>query len=69
MNPLAAMALTVKELEPGEFHWIWLDETASSDDDLLSYSPRIVSPPHANAAAAWTAGYLALRAALRSAPT
>jgi hypothetical protein len=70
MNALAAVALTVKELEPGEFHWIWLDEnTAPSDDDLLSYNLRTVSPPYPNAAAAWTAGYLVIRAALRSIPS
>lgn len=59
------MALAVKELEPGEFHWIWLNETASSDD-LMSYLPETFSRPYPNAAAAWTAGYLAVRAALRN---
>lgn len=59
------MALAVKELEPGEFHWIWLEE-ANSSDDLLSYLPRTFSRPHSNAASAWTAGYLTVRAALRS---
>jgi hypothetical protein len=66
MSALLIPALCVKELEPGEFHWILLDETASPDDDLLSYRPRTVSPPYANAAAAWTAGYLVIRALLRS---
>jgi hypothetical protein len=67
MNPLASLALTVKELEPGEFHWIWLNETVSSDD-LLSYSVHTISVPYANAAAAWSAGYLAIRAVLRGSP-
>ncbi|RYE67244.1 MAG: hypothetical protein EOO81_10645 [Oxalobacteraceae bacterium] len=66
MSALLIPALCVKELEPGEFHWILLDETASPDDDLLSYCPRTVSQPYANAAAAWTAGYLVIRALLRS---
>ena len=32
MNAATVTALTVKELEPGEFHWIWLDETSSAAD-------------------------------------
>ena len=60
------MALAVKELEPGEFHWILLDE-AASEDDLLSYSARTFSKPHRNATAAWVEGHLVMRAALRKA--
>ena len=59
-----SMALAVKELEMGEFHWILLREEASSSDDLLAYSPQKISRPHADAKAAWAAGYLALRAGL-----
>ena len=67
MKPHAALALAIKELEAGEFHWILMEEAGSSDD-LLSYTPRSISLPYANAAAAWSAGYLAMRAMLRSAP-
>ena len=67
MRPATSLALTVKELELGEFHWILMDEAGSSND-LLSYTPRSISLPYVNAAAAWSAGYLAMRAVLRSTP-
>lgn len=66
MSTFLSMALAVKELEPGEFHWVLLDE-AASDDDLLSYTAQTLSEPHRNAAAAWAEGYLVMRAALRKA--
>ncbi len=65
MKAATSLALTVKELEPGEFHWILMDE-ADSSDDLLSYTLRSISLPYVNATAAWSAGYLATRAMLRS---
>jgi hypothetical protein len=64
MSNTFSLALAVKELEAGEFHWILLEETASSDD-LLSYVPQHFSEPHRDAAAAWSAGYLAIRARMR----
>lgn len=65
-NAATTTALTVKELSVGEFHWVLLTEAqGSSSDQLLSYSPSKISSPHANAMAAWVAGYLALRAILR----
>lgn len=64
MNNSSSLALAVKELEAGEFHWILLEE-ASSSDDLLSYEPQFYSEPHRDAAAAWSAGYLAIRARMR----
>jgi hypothetical protein len=64
-TPLSA-ALAVKELESGEFHWILMDETLSSDD-LISYMPQKLSKPYRNAEAAWAAGYLMVRATLRKA--
>ncbi|RYZ87886.1 MAG: hypothetical protein EOP06_11895 [Proteobacteria bacterium] len=66
MSTSFSMALAIKELEPGEYHWILLDE-ASSEDDLLSYAPQAFSDPYKNAAAAWAAGYLMVRATLRKA--
>jgi hypothetical protein len=59
-------ALAVKELEPGEFHWILLQEENTSDD-LLNHAPETFSEPHRDAAAAWAAGYLVIRAAMRRA--
>lgn len=64
MSPAFPSALAVKELEPGEFHWIILQEEESSDD-FLNYVPKTFSAPHRNAAAAWAAGYLVIRAATR----
>ena len=64
MSPAFPSALAVKELEPGEFHWIILQEENSSDD-LLNYVPETLSEPHRDAAAAWAAGYLVIRAAMR----
>ena len=65
MNGVAtSMALAVKELEIGEFHWILLREEASSSEDQLAYSPLKMSRAYADGKAAWAAGYLALRAGL-----
>lgn len=66
MSPAFSSALAVKELEPGEFHWIILQEEYS-EDDLLNYVPMTFSEPHRDAAAAWAAGYLVIRAATRKA--
>ncbi len=64
MSTSLSVALAIKELEPGEFHWILMDEAASSDD-LMSYAPQTFSEPFRNAEAAWAAGYLRVRANLR----
>lgn len=64
MNPAAPLALTVKELEPGEFHWILLEEVGSTQEHL-AYKPGKIGDPEPNIAAAWVAGYLALRSLLR----
>lgn len=64
MNPAASLALTVKELEPGEFHWILMEEDGSTDDHM-AYRPSRIGSPEPNVAAAWVAGYMALRALLR----
>lgn len=69
-------ALAVKELEPGEWHWFLLKEAAQPEsstsraedlDEQLRYSPHACSDPHSDAAAAWAAGYLAIRATIRRA--
>jgi hypothetical protein len=64
MNPAASLALTVKELEPGEFHWMLLEEVESTQEHL-GYRPGKIGDPEPNIAAAWVAGYLALRSILR----
>ena len=64
MNPAASLALTVKELEPGEFHWMLLEEVESTQEHL-GYRPGKIGDPEPNIAAAWVAGYLALRCLLR----
>jgi hypothetical protein len=61
-------ALAVKEIESGEFHWMLLREEETSDD-LLSYRPERLSESYRDAPAAWAAGYLALRAAMRKSAT
>jgi hypothetical protein len=67
MKSAASLALTVKELEPGEFHWILLDEDGSTEDHL-AYKPGRIGDPEPNLAAAWVAGYMAVRARLRKLP-
>ncbi|MBC7391834.1 MULTISPECIES: hypothetical protein [unclassified Variovorax] len=66
MNAATSLALAVKELEPGEFHWMLLEEDGSLEDGF-SFKPRRIGEPETDTAAAWVAGYLALRAALRAA--
>lgn len=56
------IALAVQELEPGEFHWMLLEEASGDGDELLSFVPCKISDSYPNSAAAWVAGYLALRA-------
>jgi hypothetical protein len=58
-------ALAVKELEPGEFHWLLLEENLSVSKELPAYTPKKVSHSYPNASAAWVAGYLVIRASLR----
>lgn len=65
MHRATSTALAVKELEPGQFHWILLEEKPSDLDDDLVYAPATVSEQYAQAGAAWVAGYLALRARMR----
>jgi hypothetical protein len=64
MNSAASLTLTVKELEPGEFHWMLLEEVESTQEHL-GYRPGKIGDPEPNIAAAWVAGYLALRSTLR----
>ena len=67
MHVATSTALAVKELEPGQFHWILLEEEPSELDDGLVYAPGTISEHYNDADAAWVAGYLALRARMRKA--
>lgn len=67
MQVATSTALAVKELEPGQFHWILLAEEASEHDDGLLYTPETISGTYPDADSAWVAGYLALRARTRNA--
>ncbi len=64
-NAAMSMALAVKELEPGEFHWLLLEENLSVSKEMPAYTPSKVSHSYPNANAAWVAGYLLIRAKLR----
>lgn len=66
MSIATSLALSVKELEPGEFHWMLLEEDGSSDD-RFNFKPKRIGQPETDVAAAWVAGYMALRATLRAA--
>lgn len=37
MSQLRNIALTVQELEPGEFHWVLLEAVEELDHDMLPY--------------------------------
>lgn len=75
MASVFTSALAVKELEPGEWHWVILKEApatrpndcSADEEDPLCYVPDTFSDAHADAAAAWAAGYLVIRAAMRRA--
>lgn len=64
-NATTSMALAVKELESGEFHWLLLEENLSVSKDLPAYTPSKISHSYPNADAAWVAGYFIIRAKLR----
>lgn len=67
MQTATSTALAVKELEPGQFHWLLLREKPAEADDEMGYDLLKISQPYPDPAAAWTAGYLALRAMMRRA--
>lgn len=53
-------AITVNELETGEFHFSLL-RAVDRSDDLLGYRPELTGTAHARPIDAWIAGILALR--------
>ena len=62
MSPLRNIALTVHELETGEFHWILLEAKEQVMEEVLSYLPiEAACEPHANYANALVAGVAVIR--------
>ena len=64
MSLLRNIALTVHELEDGEFYWVLMEaaDNVSVDDEVLPYLPLdAASEPHETYANALVAGMAALR--------
>ncbi|RZL55783.1 MAG: hypothetical protein EOP70_08935 [Variovorax sp.] len=64
MSLLRNIALTVHELEEGEFYWVLMEaaEHVDVDDEVLPYLPLdAASEPHETYANALVAGMAALR--------
>lgn len=62
MPPLRNIALTVHELEEGEFYWVLMEGTDYDIDDILPYLPLESSAdPYATYANALVAGVAAMR--------
>jgi hypothetical protein len=62
MSQLRNIALTVQELEEGEFYWVLLEATDYVMEEALPYLPiEAAVDPHANYANALVAGVAAIR--------
>jgi hypothetical protein len=62
MSQLRNIALTVQELEQGEFYWVLLEATDYVMEDALPYLPiEAAMDPHASYANALVAGIAAIR--------
>jgi hypothetical protein len=65
MPQLRNIALTVHELEEGEFYWVLMEgaeDVDSATEELLSYLPlEAAEDPHATYANALVAGVAAIR--------
>jgi hypothetical protein len=62
MSQLRNIALTVHELEDGEFYWVLLEATDYAMEEALPYLPlEAASDPHATYANALVAGVAAIR--------
>jgi hypothetical protein len=62
MSQLRNIALTVHELEEGEFYWVLLEATDYAMEEALPYLPlEAASDPHATYANALVAGVAAIR--------
>jgi len=62
MSQLRNIALTVHELEEGEFYWVLMEGTDDQLDDVMPYMTLEAAPtPYANYANALVAGVAAIR--------
>ncbi|MDM0105778.1 hypothetical protein QTH97_12595 [Variovorax sp. J22R24] len=62
MSQLRNIALTVQELEEGEFYWVLMEATDYDMEDALPYLPiEAASDPHRTYANALVAGVAAIR--------
>lgn len=62
MSHLRNIALTVHELEEGEFYWVLMEGTDSTSEDVLPYVPiDSSSGPYGTYANALVAGMAAMR--------
>ena len=62
MSQLRNIALTVHELEEGEFYWVLMEGTNYAMEETLSYLPlEAASDPQASYANALVAGVAAIR--------
>lgn len=62
MSILRNVALTVHELEEGEFHWVLMEAIDGSMDDVLPYMVlETATEPHVDYSSALVAGVSAIR--------
>lgn len=62
MSTLRNVALTVHELEDGEFHWVLMEAVEGPADDVLPYMVlETAGEPHDNYSSALVAGVAAIR--------
>ncbi|RYF55362.1 MAG: hypothetical protein EOO27_21285 [Comamonadaceae bacterium] len=62
MSKLRNIALTVQELEEGEFHWVLLEAVDSTMEEALPYMPlEAAVEPYASYGDAWVAGLSVVR--------
>lgn len=62
MPPLRNIALTVHELEEGEFYWVLMEGTDHQMDEVLAYvALEAASTPHDSYGNALVAGVAAIR--------
>lgn len=62
MPKLRNIALTVQELEEGEFYWVLLEATDYMMEDALPYLPvEAAVTPYSNYGDAWIAGLAMIR--------
>jgi hypothetical protein len=62
MSQLRNIALTVQELEEGEFYWVLMEATDAFVEETLSYLPiEAASDPHVTYSNALVAGVAAIR--------